>query len=214
MTETSALVAHQFDDAIQQHEAVNLGMWSFLVTEIMFFGGLFTGYAAYRFKYGDAFADASRHLIEWIGAANTAVLLTSSLFMALAVHAAQVGRRKPLLIYLALTVLLAICFLGLKAYEYSEDYREHLVPQLNFHYEGPAPAHQVELFLVFYWIMTGLHALHVLIGVGLISFLAVQALRGRYSPQSHNPVEMIGLYWHFVDIVWIFLFPLLYLSYH
>jgi cytochrome c oxidase subunit 3 len=214
MSETQTLVSHQFDDAEQEHEAVNLGMWTFLVTEIMFFGAVLTAYTVYRIHYHLPFAEGSRHLIEWIGGTNTAVLLTSSLCMAMAVHAAATGRRKSLMGYLALTLLLGSAFVVLKGFEYYQDYREHLIPMLNFRYDGLADARPVELFMVFYFILTGIHAFHMIIGLGLLTFLLVAAWRGMFSPVYHTPVEMIGLYWHFVDVVWIFLFPMLYLSYH
>jgi cytochrome c oxidase subunit 3 len=204
-------LAHQFDDLTQQHEAANLGMWAFLATEVMVFGALFTGYAAYRAQFPEAFEDASAHLNVLIGGINTVVLLTSSLTMALSVHAAQVGRRRAILWGLGLTALLGTMFLALKAVEYYQDYRDNLVPELAFR---PADWHhpeQVKLFLMFYYMMTGLHAVHLVIGIGIMLVLLLLAWRGRYTPDYYSPVEVGGLYWHFVDVVWIFLLPLLYL---
>ena len=205
-----ATVAHQFDDPAQQREAYTLGMWTFLATEVMFFGGLFAGYLVNRWRFPAAFAEASHHTKLALGTLNTGVLLASSLMMALALHAAQEGRRKRLVAFLLLTVLLGVVFLGVKATEYSLEYEERLVPGLNFAREGPE-AQQVALFFVLYFFMTGLHAVHVSIGVGVIGTMAFLAWRGRFSAERHTAVELTGLYWHFVDVVWVFLFPLLYL---
>ena len=185
-------------------------MWVFLVTELMFFGGLFTGYAVYRSNYPLAFANASRHLPVVFGAINTAVLICSSLTMALAVRGAQLGKRKVLIGFLLVTMLLGSVFLGIKAVEYSHKFHENLVPGTAFIFEGPH-APQAQLFFSFYFTMTGVHALHMIIGIGILAVLVVRSWRGRFSPDYHTPVELTGLYWHFVDIIWIFLFPLLYL---
>jgi cytochrome c oxidase subunit 3 len=206
MNEAPAWLQEQFDTPEQQQEASRLGMWAFLATEIMFFGALFVAYVVYRHAFPHSFAAASRHTNLLYGTLNTAILLTSSLAMALAVHAAQRGAAKPLVRYMVLTILLAGAFLGVKALEYSEDFRQHLVPGPSFALHG-----REELFFYFYWAMTGLHALHVLIGIGVLSTIAFMASRGRFSAQYHNPVEVAGLYWHFVDMVWIYLYPLLYL---
>ena len=203
--------AHHFDDAEQQHEASTLGMWLFLVTEVMFFGGVFTVYVAYRSLYPEAFGHASHHLDVRLGTFNTAVLIGSSLTMALAVRAAQLGRRHTLIIgWLLATMLLGSTFLGVKAYEYWHKFHEGLVPGPLFAYAGP-DAGQAQLFFSVYFAATGLHALHMVIGLGLLTWLVRQAGRGRFSAAYYTPVELMGLYWHFVDIVWIFLFPLLYL---
>lgn len=209
----SSLVAHQFEDAEQQREAVTLGMWAFLITEVMFFGGLFAGYTVYRLQYPLAFYAGSHELDILLGGINTVFLIASSLTMAMAVHAAQVGKRKALVSYLLLTIFLGSLFLGVKVIEYGAKYEHHLIPGAAFQFEGPLAA-QVELFFSFYFAMTGMHALHMIIGVGLLGVLTVRAWKGKYSPEYYSPVEMTGLYWHFVDIVWIFLFPLLYLLGH
>jgi len=203
--------AHHFDDALQQREASTLGMWIFLVTEVMFFGGLFTAYVTYRALYPDAFAHASHHLDVVLGTFNTAVLITSSLTMALAVHAAQVGRRGRLVACLCLTALLGATFLVVKAFEYAEKFEHHLVPGPAFGWPESAEAPNVQLFYSLYFAMTGLHAVHMVIGLGILTWLILGARRGRFGPAYATPVEVSGLYWHFVDIVWIFLFPLLYL---
>jgi cytochrome c oxidase subunit 3 len=210
LSETHAAFAHQFDDADQQRDATTLGMWVFLVTEIMFFGGLFAGYAVYRIAYPEAFIEASRRLPVLLGAINTAVLICSSLTMALAVRGAQFGRRREVVGFLLATILLGSLFLGIKAVEYSHKFHEDLVPGRSFRFEGPQ-ARQAQIFFSFYFAMTGMHALHMVIGLSLLGVLAYQAWRGRYSAEYHAPVELAGLYWHFVDIVWIYLFPLLYL---
>jgi cytochrome c oxidase subunit III len=203
--------AHQFDDAIQQHDASGLGMWVFLVTEILFFGGLFLLYAVYRALYPGAFAAGSHHLDLTLGAVNTAVLIGSSVTMAMAVHTAQVSRHRRLIaFFLVLTIILGAVFLGIKAVEYAHKFHEHHVPGPSFHFAGDEPQ-QVQLFFSLYFVMTGLHALHMVIGIGILGVLVVMALWGRFGPDYFTPVELTGLYWHFVDIIWIFLFPLLYL---
>jgi cytochrome c oxidase subunit 3 len=207
--------AHQFEDMEQQREAGSLGMWVFLVTEIMFFGGLFATYIVYRSLYLDAFEKGSRLLNVKLGAINTAVLIGSSLTMALAIHAAQTGKRKSLqVMYLILTMILGAAFLAVKfGYEWRADYAEHLIPGFGFiiRPEWGASGPHVPMFFCFYFFMTGLHALHMIIGFGILSVLVGMAGRGRFNPTYHAPLEVSGLYWHFVDIVWIFLFPLLYL---
>ena len=208
--EDNAALAEQFDDLAQQHEAASLGMWVFLVTEILFFGGLFAGYTVYRTSYPEAFREASHHLDVLLGSINTVVLITSSLTMALAVYSAQAGRRRALVVYLLLTLVLGAVFLGIKSTEYAHKYEQGLVPGTLFAYSGPHPG-QVELFMLFYFVMTGLHALHLIVGLGMLGILAVLAWRGQFSADYYAPVETGGLYWHFIDIVWIFLLPLLYL---
>jgi cytochrome c oxidase subunit 3 len=164
----------------------------------------------YRHAYPEAFADASRRLSVMLGAINTAVLICSSLTMALAVRSAQLGARRALIAFLALTIALGSAFLGVKGVEYAHKFHEHLVPGAAFIFQGPDPRH-AELFFSFYFAMTGLHALHMVIGIGILGTLVVLSSRGRFSPDDYAAVENTGLYWHFVDIVWIFLFPLLYL---
>jgi cytochrome c oxidase subunit III len=210
LADSHALPSHQFDDVEQQQEAASLGIWVFLVTEIMFFGGLFTGYAVYRAAYPAAFAEGSQHLDILLGGINTAVLIASSLTMALAVHSAQVGERSGLVRFLLLTIVLGLVFLGIKGLEYAHKFEEHLVPGSRFMVEGPH-APQMQLFFGFYFSMTGMHALHMVIGIGILAVLTWQAWRGHFSPAYWTPVELTGLYWHFIDIIWIFLFPLLYL---
>jgi len=203
-------LAHHFEGLPEQREAAGLGMWLFLAQEVMFFGGLFACYTIYRNLYPAAFAAGSAHLNWKLGALNTAVLIGSSLTMAMAVHAAAVGARRQIVAYLLATVALGSTFLGVKVVEYADKFHHHLVPGAHFRFEGPL-ARPAEIYYALYFAMTGLHALHMVIGIPILLTLAWLAHRGRYSADYHAPVELTGLYWHFVDIVWIFLFPLLYL---
>ncbi len=207
----TSLVAEQFEELEQQHEADQFGMWIFLATEVMFFGGLFACYSISRFTDPVAVAHASHHLGLALGGINTAVLLCSSLTMALAVRSIQLGQRKPTVGLLAATCTLGLVFLTIKGYEFHEKFVEHLVPGSGFRYDGPNPGH-AQIFFWLYFSMTGLHGLHVLIGVGLLSVIAVLTWRGRITKERYLAVEVSGLYWHFVDIVWVFLYPLLYLA--
>ncbi len=210
MSETRGGLAHHFDDIGQQQEAASLGMWVFLATEIMFFGGLFVSYTVYRFLYPEAWA-AGSHLTDLLlGSVNTVVLIGSSLTMALAVYYAQAGKRRTLIFFLVLTIVLGCAFLGIKGLEYYHKYADHHIPGYGFEFPGEL-AKQVSLFVLFYFFMTGMHAIHMIIGVGLLVVLIIRAWRRHFSPEYYSPVEVTGLYWHFVDIIWIFLFPLLYL---
>jgi cytochrome c oxidase subunit 3 len=202
---------HHFENPEQQRDASTIGMWSFLLTEIMFFGGLFLAYFAYRQAYPAAFASASLKTSLWIGAANTTVLIGSSLTMALAVHFAAIGKRQLLVLFLILTLILGSVFLGVKAYEYHDKWVHHEVPGPHFECEGCVDAQHTQLFFSLYFGMTGLHASHMIIGAGILLVLIWQAYKGKFTPDWYTPIENFGLYWHFVDIVWIFLFPLLYL---
>ncbi len=222
---------HHFANMEQQREAGTLGMWVFLVTEIMFFGGMFLAYTLYRSYHPAAFASGSNHLDITLGAVNTGVLILSSFTMAMAVYFTQIGKQRPQVICLGLTLILGLSFLGIKAKEYYDKYEDHLIPghlipnrpfdpvvaqegdhdPHKLHLLPPATVKKVEMFFWIYFAMTGMHALHMIIGAGLITFLLIFSMKGRFDPEYHSPVEVIGLYWHFVDIVWIFLFPLLYL---
>jgi len=213
------LLAHHFDNIEQQREAELLGMWTFLATEIMIFGAIFTGYAAYRYWYPNDFEAASSELNVLIGTINTVILLSSSFTMALSVYATHAGRREMLLTCLILTIILGGTFLLLKTFEYYTDYRDRLMPLVSFdpqewsgRLERPVNPDHVELMLTFYYILTGLHFTHMTVGMGLLFWLLFRANRGDFNPEYYIPVEVVGLYWHFVDIVWIFLLPLLYLT--
>jgi cytochrome c oxidase subunit III len=210
---------HHFATEEQQKNAAGLGMWLFLAQEVMFFGGMFCAYLVYRYKYAADFAAASKTLNILPGAINTVVLICSSLTVVLAVRAAQLGKRKALVAWLLLTIFLGTAFLGIKAYEYADKFKEHHVPGASYHFEGdlldhpgvPASQAHTQMYFSIYFAMTGMHALHMIIGVGIFAYLAWMAYKGKYTPEYYTPVENSGLYWHFVDIVWIYLFPLLYL---
>jgi cytochrome c oxidase subunit 3 len=194
----------------QQHEAAELGMWTFLATEVLFFGGLILAYGVYRYGYAADFAAAGRHTKIAIGTLNTAILLTSSFLVAWSVAAAKLGLGRLTARLLGVAALLGILFLGLKGYEYREEYREHLLPGVNFVFDQ-VHARGAALFFMLYFIATGLHAVHVGIGIVVLLVIARKAGQGAYSAHYHSPITMAGLYWHFVDLVWIFLFALIYL---
>lgn len=214
-------LAHHFSSLAQQEEASKLGMWIFLVTEVLFFGGLFCAYAVYRGNHPEVFAYAHHYLDRTLGAVNTCVLIFSSLTMAWAVRCAALGQKRGLSVCLALTIACAFGFLGIKYVEYHHKWEDGLLWGASFHpvdhaHGGeskdadPAPR-LVPVFFSIYFCMTGLHGLHVIIGIGLLVWLLVGSLRGRYDREYFTPVDLVGLYWHLVDLIWIFLFPLLYL---
>lgn len=207
MSDRGALLAHQFHDLRQQREASELGMWVFLATEVLMFGGIVTAFLAVRGLHAEAFVEGSRHLDWRIGAANTAVLITSSLTMALGVHFARGAAQRATVASLGATALLGLTFLAVKAVEYAEKWSHGQVPGRWFR-----AAAELEMFYAFYFVLTGLHGLHMAIGVGVIGTMMARAARGTVLGEGHMPVEVAGLYWHLVDVVWIFLFPLLYLS--
>jgi cytochrome c oxidase subunit III len=212
---------HHFFSMDQQLEASILGMWVFLVTEIMFFGGLFMAYIVYRWKYPSAWEESSSELNVYLGGLNTLVLICSSLTMALAVRAAQLGSRKGQVFNLILTIIFGSTFLVVKYFEYSAKFEHHLVPGPHFSYAQEKLVNGVmehftlpygsQLYFSLYFIMTGIHAIHMVVGIGLMLYILAMAWKGKFGPKYYGPVEVSGLYWHFVDIVWIFLFPLLYL---
>ncbi|MFQ5650596.1 MAG: cytochrome c oxidase subunit 3 family protein [bacterium] len=210
MATKNVALQHHFEDLEQQFEASSLGMWTFLVQEILFFGGLFAGYLVYRTMYPEAFHIGSASLDVLLGGINTAVLICSSLTMALAVYWAKQGDKRRIILFMVLTLALGCTFLGIKVVEYAHKVHAGLVPGTMFAYDGPM-AGQVRIFFSFYFSMTGMHALHMVVGAGLLIWLIIQTAKGRYTAEYNTPVEMFGLYWHFVDIVWIYLFPLLYL---
>jgi cytochrome c oxidase subunit III len=211
---------HHFATEEQQRNSASFGMWIFLATEVMFFGGLFCAYLIYRHWYFGDFAAASYSINAKLGGANTAVLICSSLTVVLAIWAAQTSRRSLMIGMLILTMLFGLTFLGIKGIEYNDKFEEHHVPGASFSFERqPIPSEparyanpqHAEIFFALYFIMTGLHALHMVVGLGIFSWLLWAAWKGRFTPEYHTPLEIGGLYWHFVDIVWIYLFPLLYL---
>jgi cytochrome c oxidase subunit 3 len=244
----SAHVAHHFDTAKQQYDAAKLGMWIFLMTEVLFFGGLFCAYAVFRANNPAIFIDGHRFLDKPLGAANTVVLIFSSLTMALAVRAAQLGRRRELVGLLTVTLLCGLAFLGVKAVEYRHKWDHHMVPgQARIAYwfsrdSAPEPrkefrpdetyvrehlaaegfenltqaeyterVERLGIFMGIYFSLTALHAVHVIVGIGVMFWILIGAIRGRFDSQYFTPVDMVGLYWHLVDMIWIYLFPLLYL---
>jgi cytochrome c oxidase subunit 3 len=209
-SEHSTALAHQFDSPEQQKESATLGMWFFLAQEALFFGGLFVTYLLYRWRDPSAFAAGSHELDIVLGGFNTVVLIGSSLTMALAVRAAQTDRPRQLVGFLLATGGLGLVFLVVKYFEYAEKWHHHLIPGDAFHFAGPL-GERTELFFSLYFAMTGMHALHMVIGVAVLAWILKRARAGEFGSHYYNPVECFGLYWHFVDIVWIFLFPLLYL---
>jgi cytochrome c oxidase subunit 3 len=211
---------HHFATEEQQRDSSSLGMWIFLATEVMFFGGLFCAYLIYRLKYFGDFAAASKSINVQLGATNTAVLICSSLTVVLAIWAARTSRRALMIAMLVLTMIFGCAFLGIKGIEYKDKFEEHHVPGASFSFDHvPIPGHpgqsanpqHAQIFFALYFVMTGLHALHMIIGLGIFTWLLYAAWNGRFTPEYHTPLEIGGLYWHFVDIIWIYLFPLLYL---
>jgi cytochrome c oxidase subunit 3 len=205
-----AHLAHHFDTQEQQDGAVRLGMWLFLGTEVLLFAGLFLGYSVYRNFYHEAFHEASRHLSLPLGTANTIILITSSLTVALGYHAIKQGKEKLCAALFIFTILCALAFLGIKSMEYAEKFREGALPGKWYHFaEITAPG--ANLYYTVYFLATGLHAFHVIVGASVLIYVLKGVLKGKYGPKNYVAVELGGLYWHLVDLVWIFLFPLLYL---
>lgn len=208
MPETQPAI--QFADIRQQQEVAQLGMWVFLATEVLFFGGLILSYCVYRSAYPEAFAEAARHTKIVIGTANTGILLTSSFLVAWATAIVKLRESRFAGLLLWAAALLGLVFIALKGVEYSMEYDEHLLPGLDFAYPGPQ-GRAVGLFFSFYIVATGLHAIHVAVGIAVLIVIGTRARKGAYSDRYHSPVTVAGLYWHFVDMVWIFLFALIYL---
>jgi len=203
---------HHFDSLEQQLYASTFGMWVFLVTEVLFFGGMFMAYILYRIWYPDMFVAASHHLSIPLGTFNTAVLIGSSLTMAYAVNAAQRGAKpREQVMWLVGTMILGAIFLGVKVIEYADKFGHHLVPGPNFHFDKPEFQQTAQIYYSLYFSLTGLHATHMIVGMVIMAIIARMAAKGQFTPEWYTPVEIMGLYWHFVDLVWIFLFPLLYL---
>jgi cytochrome c oxidase subunit III len=203
---------HHFDSLEQQLYASTFGMWVFLVTEVLFFGGLFMAYILYRIWYPQMFVHASSHLSIPLGTFNTAVLIGSSLTMAYAVNAAQRGAKpREQVMWLVGTMILGGIFLGVKVIEYADKIKHHLVPGPNFHFEDQAYQATAQIYYSLYFALTGLHASHMIVGMVIMAIIAYKAAKGQFTAEWYTPVEIMGLYWHFVDLVWIFLFPLLYL---
>jgi cytochrome c oxidase subunit 3 len=208
--ETILELREQFSSPEQQRETTTIGMWIFLMTEVMLFGGLFVAYTVYRLSHPQAFDIGSSEMEATIGAVNTAVLICSSLTMALAVYSSEVGNQKRLMLYLVLTMAMGALFLILKMSEYYDHWRDHKVPGFWFVQQG-AHAPGVQMFFVFYFVMTGVHALHMTIGLGVLSVLLFRTFLGSFTAEYHTPVDMGGLYWHFIDVVWVFLYAIFYI---
>jgi cytochrome c oxidase subunit 3 len=203
-------LAHHFPDLERQAHAARLGMWLFLATEVLLFTALFAAYSVYRYLFHETFADASRHIETWIGVVNTVVLVTSSFTVALGLHRATKGDGRGTALFFGISVLLALTFLGFKALEYSHHFQEGQLPGRYYTYAevtGPGAS----LFFSLYFLITGLHGIHVVIGMTVLTVIGIRAARGAYDAEYHVPVELAGLYWHLVDLIWIFVFPLIYL---
>lgn len=201
---------HHFATKEQQFETSKIGMWLFLTTEILMFGGLFVGFGLMQGKFPQAFFEAHHHLDKTLGALNTIVLLFSSFTMVMAVWAASKSKQKQLIVYLLITLICAGVFLVVKYFEYSHKFHEGLLPGRFYHHEGDTVPNQF-MFFSFYFMMTGLHGFHILGGMAVITWLLVKAMKGKFNANYYTPVDMVGLYWHLVDMIWIYLFPLLYL---
>jgi cytochrome c oxidase subunit III len=205
------MLREQYATPEQQRSAVTVGMWIFLATEVMLFGGLFTAFAVYRMYYTRGFNEGSADMNILLGSINTAVLLTSSLTMALAIHAAAANRTLRSYYLLLLTAVIGVAFIAIKFTEYYQHYEMHKVPGIRFESTSPQ-AGAMQLFYIFYFIMTGLHAIHMSIGIVLVVLFAFRTAVGQFNQEYHTPLEALGLYWHFVDIVWIYLFAIFYIS--
>jgi len=208
--EHPAYLQHHFADAHQQKDAAKLGMWFFLLTEVLTFGGLFCAYAVYRSWNPEMFSKAHEELNVVLGTINTVVLITSSLTMALAIRSLQIDKPNPAILYMIATVMLAGTFMVIKYFEYTHKFHEGQLPGRYYTFEG-VNANNPHVFFSIYFAMTGLHGLHVLIGMCIITWLAIKTKKGRFSSEYYTPVEVTGLFWHLVDLIWIFLFPLFYL---
>lgn len=207
---TTHVVPHHFDSAEQAFESSKLGLWLFLVTEILLFGGLFVAYIMFRALYPEMFHEASHHLNKVLGAINTVVLICSSLTMAMAVDRTRQNDSGKANQYLMMTLFFAACFMIIKYVEYSHKIHEGLLPGANFTFEAIQHP-KAPLYFSLYFMMTGLHGIHVLAGMGLISWILIRSNKGHFNSQYYTPVELVGIYWHLVDLIWIYLFPLLYL---
>jgi cytochrome c oxidase subunit 3 len=207
---TALALREQFATEEQQRETTTFGMWIFLATEVLFFGALFMAFSIYRMQYPHAFTVGSEGMNLVLGATNTAVLITSSLTMAMSIHSIASGKPGRTVLFLIATMAIGAVFLGIKFTEYYQHYMEHKAPGLNFLSTDPA-GRQIELFYVFYFLMTGLHAVHMIIGISILAILVVRTAAGSFTANYHTPIEATGLYWHFVDIVWVFLYAIFYL---
>jgi cytochrome c oxidase subunit 3 len=204
---------HHFTTMEQQFDTSKIGMWLFLATEVLLFGGLFVGFGMMQARYPEEFKQAHEHLQRPLGALNTVVLLFSSWTMVMGVLSARTNQRKKLVVYLLITILCAFIFLGVKYFEYSHKYEEGLLPGHYYSHHGDkiANSHGYATFFSFYFMMTGLHGIHIVVGIALLAWIAVRGNRGEFNSSYYTPVDLVGLYWHLVDLIWIYLFPLYYL---
>ncbi len=205
---------HYFVSSEQQFDAAKMGMWLFLITEMLLFSGMFVAYAVYRFLQPEVFAQSSELLNPWLGGLNTIVLLASSFTVAMSIHFAQKNDQRKLVLNLLLTLAFATVFMVVKYFEYTDKFSHGIFPGGHFAPHGDYQGYDIPyapIFFSIYFVMTGIHGVHVLIGMALFGWLAWRAKRGDFSSEYYTPVELTGLYWHLVDIIWIFLFPLLYL---
>lgn len=209
-TSHSRFQQHHFVDADQQFDAAKMGMWIFLVTEILMFGGLFAAYIVYRLWYPELFVMASEELDTFWGGVNTIVLIGSSLTVAMAIKSAQLNQKKNISINLVITLLLAAVFMVIKYFEWTHKFELGIFPGKFYAFEG-IDHPKANVFFSLYYLMTGLHGIHVLIGMGLMIWLLVRSSKKHFDSEYYSPIEITGLYWHLVDIIWIFLFPLFYL---
>jgi cytochrome c oxidase subunit 3 len=212
MQAESIHLAHHFENLEKQQHAARLGMWLFLATEILLFTALFAAYGVYRYLYADAFVAASHHLHTSIGLTNTIVLITSSFTVAWGLDQAAQGKGKNTFLLFGFSVLLGVVFLCFKAYEYTHHFHEGMLPGRFYTYEALGPGPGGAIYFSLYYLITGLHAIHVIIGMTVLTVIALKARAGRYSAEYFVPVELAGLYWHLVDLIWIFVFPLIYLA--
>lgn len=211
-TTSKAQPDEQFDDLTQQRHADLMGMWIFLATELMLFGGIFTSFVVYRYSYPEAFAEAATHLDLMLGTLNTVLLVTSSLFMALAERAANAEQKRLTLIFLLVTLGIAVVFLGIKGYEWHHEYSEGLMPILGLEFTYPGQhADRAQMFFNFYYVLTGLHAVHMSMGMLMLTVMVVFTLRWRDPARLGRQIQINGLYWAFVDVVWVFIFTSQYL---
>lgn len=208
---TAPLLHEQFNNPEQQRETASIGMWIFIVSEMMLFGGLFTAFTVYRMYYPQAFDRGSHEMSIVLGSINTAVLICSSFTMALTVYFAQLGTRKFVNLFLILTMIIGFVFLAIKFTEYYLHYMDHKAPAVWFNSSGPEPGKE-EMFFVFYFIMTMLHALHMFVGEGILAVTLGRSIAGHFTDVYYTPVEVAGLYWHFIDIIWVFLYAIFYIS--
>jgi len=205
-------LAHHFESLEKQQHAARLGMWLFLATEVLLFTALFAGYGVYRYLYSDTFQQASRHLHTWIGLTNTLILIVSSFTVAAGLDQAAKGKGRSTFLLFMFSVLCGVVFMCFKAYEYTHHFHEGMLPGRYYTFEALGSGPGGAIFFSLYYLITGLHAFHVMLGMTVLTVIGLRARAGRYTTEYFVPVELAGLYWHLVDLIWIFVFPLIYLA--